>query len=133
MLVELPELIKLIMEIVRNKLKFKTDLNKSVLLENFEERGWTEVPDSDDNWNMYWTCVNSVRDLFYSSTKLNDRQLVNHFPNYYELTRKDYMAKNIKKYKRHLLKDNRSLNVDYLDFIPTTFILPSIIKILKIR
>jgi len=121
------------MEIVRNKLKFKTDLNKSVLLENFEERGWTEVPDSDDNWNMYWTCVNSVRDLFYSSTKLNDRQLVNHFPNYYELTRKDYMAKNIKKYKRHLLKDNRSLNVDYLDFIPTTFILPSIIKILKIR
>lgn len=113
------------MELVKNKMRFKTDMNKSVLLENFEEHCWTEVADEDDNWNFYWTCVNSIRGIFYSSAKLTDCQLVNHFPNYYELTRKDYMAKNIKKYKRSLLKDNKSLNIDFLDFIPTTYILPS--------
>jgi len=32
------------------------------------------------------------------------------------------MAKNIKKYKKQLLKENK--NVDHLDFLPLTFILP---------
>ncbi len=115
----------------KGRFKFKTDLNKSVILENFEERGWNEVAEEDESWNMYWTCVNSIRGLFHSTAKLTDNQLVNHFPNYYELTRKDYMAKNIKKYKRSFVKDNKDkenkniVNLDYLDFIPNTYILPS--------
>ena len=57
-----------------------------------------------------------------SYIKLNDYQILNHFPNFYELTRKDLMAKNIKKYKKQLIKEGKS--VDHLDFLPLTFVLP---------
>ena len=33
---------------------------------------------------------------------MNDFQIINHFSNHYELTRKDTMVKNIKRYKRVL-------------------------------
>jgi tubulin polyglutamylase TTLL1 len=32
--------------------------------------------------------------------RLNDGQIVNHFPNHYELVRKDLMVKNLKRYKK---------------------------------
>ena len=57
-----------------------------------------------------------------SYIKLNDYQILNHFPNFYELTRKDLMAKNIKKYKKQLLKEGKS--IDHLNFLPLTFVLP---------
>ncbi len=34
-----------------------------------------------------------------------DNQLINHFPNHIELTRKDLMVKNIKRYQRDLHKE----------------------------
>ena len=49
-------------------------------------------------------------------------QVLNHFPTYYELCRKDHMAKNIKKYKKQLIKENK--NTECLDFLPMTFVLP---------
>jgi hypothetical protein len=36
----------------------------------------------------------------------NSFRLINHFPNYYEVTRKDLMAKNIKRYRRECEKEN---------------------------
>ncbi|KTF75428.1 hypothetical protein cypCar_00031135 [Cyprinus carpio] len=35
------------------KVKWVTDIEKSVLINNFEKRGWMQVTDSDD-WNFYW-------------------------------------------------------------------------------
>jgi len=32
--------------------------------------------------------------------RLTDHQVINHFPNHYELTRKDLMVKNLKRYKK---------------------------------
>ena len=111
---------------IRPKLKWKTDLTKPVLIENFLERGWVEADEDDENWNIYWADVNTVRKIFNGKTflKLGDHQIINHFPNYYELTRKDYMVKNLKKYKKQLVRDNKNLNIDFLDFIPLTFVLP---------
>ena len=34
--------------------------------------------------------------------RLNDSQVISHFPNHYELTRKDLMVKNIKRYRKEL-------------------------------
>lgn len=106
------------------KLKWKTDLHKPVITENYIERGWIETENEEEDWNVYWACVNSVRNIFNGKTfiKLNDMQIINHFPSYYELTRKDYMVKNIKKYKKQLIKENK--NIDVLDFLPLTFVLP---------
>ena len=35
--------------------------------------------------------------------------MINHFPNHYELTRKDLMVKNIKRYRKELEKENNPL------------------------
>ena len=107
----------------RVKLGWKSDLNKDVIIQNFTDRFWEEIED-DDNWNFFWASVNTIRQIFSgkSYVKMNDYQILNHFPNFYELTRKDLMAKNIKKYKKQLLKEGKS--IDHLDFLPLTFVLP---------
>lgn len=58
--------------------------------------------------------------------------MINHFPNHYELTRKDTMAKNVKRYRRELEKEgnpvaSKDANGRYhnLDFLPTTYNIPS--------
>ncbi len=108
----------------RVKLYWKTDLNKEVITQNFIDRLWEEIPEENDNWNFYWASVNTVRQIFNGKSyiKLTDNQILSHFPNFYELTRKDLMAKNIKKYKKYLLKDNKC--IDHLDFLPITYVLP---------
>ena len=45
----------------------------------------------------------------YSKIRLDAHQRVNHFRNYYELTRKDHMLKNLKRYKRQLQKETLHL------------------------
>ncbi len=105
------------------KLTYKTDMDKSVIIENYNERGWTETED-EDNWNVYWASVNTVRNIFNgkSMIKLQDNQILNHFPTWFELCRKDHLAKNIKKYKKQLIKEGKS--IDIIDFLPQTYILP---------
>lgn len=132
------------------RVRYKTDLEKSVLLQNFERRGWMRVGPDDSDWNFFWASVYTVRQIFHpeSGFRLNDHQLVNHYPNHYELTRKDLMVKNIKRYRKEveklyaeaqsahesahgeraassgglgLLPDERA----QLDFLPATFLLPA--------
>lgn len=35
------------------KVKWVTDIEKSVLINNFEKRGWVQVTENED-WNFYW-------------------------------------------------------------------------------
>lgn len=51
--------------------------------------------------------IQTIRNVFSVDTgyRLSDDQLVNHFPNHYELTRKDLMIKNIKRYRKELEKE----------------------------
>lgn len=62
--------------------------------------------------------------------------MINHFPNHYELSRKDLLVKNIKRYRKDLERDGSLLAEKtemlsggtrylYLDFVPTTFVLPA--------
>ncbi|MGH0170285.1 UNVERIFIED_CONTAM: hypothetical protein FKN15_059004 [Acipenser sinensis] len=115
------------------KVKWMTDIEKSVLVNNFEKRGWIQVSESED-WNFYWMSVQTIRNAFSvdSGYRLSDDQIVNHFPNHYELTRKDMMIKNIKRYRRELEKEGSPLaekdengKYIYLDFVPVTFMLPA--------
>nr|XP_031527710.1 probable tubulin polyglutamylase TTLL1 [Vicugna pacos] len=36
------------------KVKWVTDIEKSVLINNFEKRGWVQVTENED-WNFYWS------------------------------------------------------------------------------
>ncbi|XP_071121370.1 polyglutamylase complex subunit TTLL1-like isoform X1 [Mytilus galloprovincialis] len=115
------------------RLKYACDMDKSVLLNNFEARGWVPVS-PDDDWNFYWAGVQSIRNVFSidSGYRLTDDQVINHFPNHVELTRKDLMVKNIKRYRKDLEKEGSPLaekdengRFIHLDFIPLTFMLPA--------
>ncbi|NXQ98326.1 TTLL1 polyglutamylase, partial [Sagittarius serpentarius] len=96
--------------IMAAKVKWVTDIEKSVLINNFEKRGWIQVAENED-WNFYWMSVQTIRNVFSVETgyRLSDDQIVNHFPNHYELTRKDLMVKNIKRYRKELEKEGSPL------------------------
>ena len=50
-----------------------------------------------------------MQSSLFMSIRLSDDQIINHFPNHYELTRKDLMVKNIKRFRKELDKDNHPL------------------------
>lgn len=63
---------------------------------------------------------------------MNDLQIVNHFPNGYELTRKDLMVKNIKRFRKDMEKESNPIAekddngaLVYMDIVPLTYLLPA--------
>ena len=46
------------------KLKWRSDFDKEVVIENFTKRGWTKADKDDDDWNFYWATVWTTRNLF---------------------------------------------------------------------
>ena len=62
---------------------------------------------------------------------MSETQILNHFPNHWELTRKDLMVKNIKRFRKDMEKENNPIadrdengNLIYMDCVPITYILP---------
>ena len=85
-------------------------------------RGWQQVEEGED-FDIVW----ADREWVYSAfdrMHLENWQRLNHFRNGRELCRKDLMAKNMKKRRRALEKENRKEEALLYDFIPTTFVLP---------
>lgn len=125
----------------KSKVTYCTDLEKSVIMSNFERRGWVQVA-PEDEWNFYWAFTQNCRNLFSieSGYRMTDNQMINHFPNHYELSRKDLLVKNIKRYRKELEREGNTLAEKsevtlpggqvtmrhiHLDFIPITFVLPA--------
>lgn len=107
------------------RLKWKTDIEKGVIVNNFDRRGWIRCSEGDPEWNIYWASVMTVRQIFNPDTgyRLHDMQLINHFPNHFELTRKDLMVKNIKRYIKDTAKGEQEKAA--MDFVPVTYLLPA--------
>eukprot|EP00939_MAST-03C_sp_MAST-3C-sp1_P004009 g4009.t1 len=62
--------------------------------------GWTEVDPESDDYDFNWSDVHWV----HENVKNGSHALVNHFPNHYELTRKDLLIKNVKRMRKSLRK-----------------------------
>ncbi|KAI8587649.1 putative tubulin polyglutamylase TTLL1-like protein [Geranomyces variabilis] len=118
---------------MNRNLRWMTDIDKSCLVNNFEKRGWQRG--TEDEWNFYWASVYSFRTIMSpeSGYRLAETQIINHFPNHQELTKKDLMVKNLKRYKKELMKEKAAAcdkasvldtKYTYLDFLPTTYTLP---------
>lgn len=120
-----------------NNLFYRSDFDKSSVINTFKYRGWIL---DDEDWNIYWASVGNVRNIFNPEHgyRLSDDQIINHFPNHIQLTRKDLMVKNIKRYskeqKRYFetknhKKKNHSSNSPKMktvyDFVPDTYLLPA--------
>ena len=50
------------------KLRWRSDFDKEVVIENFIARGWTKTEREDDDWNIYWANVYNVRNMFNPKT-----------------------------------------------------------------
>ncbi|KAK2588284.1 hypothetical protein KPH14_004305 [Odynerus spinipes] len=84
-----------------------------------------EVVDPEDNgWNLWWCETCDVRQVL-DSRKLEPNQRIPHFRNHYELTRKNYLCRNLKRYKKLLTKADKQAEAELCDSMPITFELPS--------
>ena len=112
---------------IGRQVRFGTTVRHAIPYKVLCARGWKEV--DDDTWDFFYADVGWIHEnVPYASAgntglRLNDHQRVNHFPNHVELTRKDLMAKNVKRALKNAAKNGEDAS-DY-DFIPTTFILPN--------
>ncbi|KZC14998.1 putative tubulin polyglutamylase TTLL9 [Dufourea novaeangliae] len=87
-------------------------------------RGWIQVTDPNDlGWHLWWCETNDARQVLDS--KLAPHQKIPHFRNHYELTRKNYLHRNLKRYKKSLLKSNKTAEAEFCDSMPLTFELPN--------
>lgn len=67
------------------RLKWKTDLEKQVVILNFDRRGWLRIPNTngvangghdESDWHFYWASVGTVKQIFHpdSGIRLSDMQ-----------------------------------------------------------
>ena len=104
------------------RLRWKSDFEKKCLVVNFDRRGWRKtMEDEDEYWNLYWASKGTH--LSSVMMRLGEDQMVNHFPNHFELTRKDLLVKNLKKYRKEMERQGRGAELD--DIVPVTFTLPT--------
>ena len=59
---------------------------------------------NSDDWDIVWAERDVIYDIM-NKTHLQPNQRVNHYRNHFELTRKDLMVKNLKRYKKQLEKE----------------------------
>ena len=105
-----------------SNIKFRTAF-KNCIFEALRRRGWKET-DGDLDWDIIWAerdWINEVLDQIH----LQPNQRVNHFRNYYELCRKDNLAKHLKRYKKALQKEGKHEEAQGMDFFPITYSMPA--------
>ena len=104
---------------------------KNTIKDVFLSRGYNEIPcpeEEDEEENMDWDFIWASRAWIHAKmlgnapVVLRPNQRVNHFPNSFELTRKDLMAKNLQRLRRELRKTGQEATVD---FYPLTYVYPS--------
>ncbi|XP_005384939.1 PREDICTED: probable tubulin polyglutamylase TTLL9 isoform X1 [Chinchilla lanigera] len=106
----------------RASIRFKTTLMNTLTDVLRNRPGWVEVKDEGE-WDFYWCDVSWLRENF-DHTYMDDHVRINHFRNHYELTRKNYMVKNLKRFRRQLEREAGKLEAAKCDFFPKTFEMP---------
>ena len=111
-------------------LKWKCDLIRPVIENSCLERKWTRVEDEDEiDCHFYWASVKNIKKIFNPKyrIRLKEKQILNHFPNHYELTRKDLLVKNLKRYRPQnkiiTLVNGKKVDVS-VNVIPHSYVLP---------
>ncbi|XP_070103683.1 probable tubulin polyglutamylase TTLL9 isoform X5 [Equus caballus] len=81
------------------------------------------LPHSEGEWDFYWCDVSWLRENF-DHTYMDEHVRISHFRNHYELTRKNYMVKNLKRFRKQLEREAGKLEAAKCDFFPKTFEMP---------
>lgn len=98
--------------------KNKTEVYDIITRAFSRKKGWSELPhglDLRNSWNLMWSWSKITIDL----TKLLVFQKVNHFTGNKNVSRKDFLKRNIERAQKMSGKANTCFNI-----MPLTFILP---------
>ncbi|CAM6122925.1 unnamed protein product [Calypogeia fissa] len=106
-----------------SSIKFRCFWKTTTIYEVLKDRGWVET-DSELDWDFFWSDVGWMYE-FFDHIHLADHQRFNHFRNYYELTRKDFLIKNLKRMKKVLEKEEKAEEAAKYNFFPQTYALPA--------
>uniref|UniRef100_A0A2K6EEL0 Tubulin--tyrosine ligase-like protein 9 n=1 Tax=Propithecus coquereli TaxID=379532 RepID=A0A2K6EEL0_PROCO len=106
----------------RASIRFKTTLTNTLMDVLRHRPGWVEVKDEGE-WDFYWCDVSWLRENF-DHTYMDEHVRISHFRNHYELTRKNYMVKNLKRFRKQLEREAGKLEAAKCDFFPKTFEMP---------
>ncbi|XP_063681008.1 probable tubulin polyglutamylase TTLL9 [Bolinopsis microptera] len=104
-------------------IRFKCTLQNTIT-DVLRSRGWQEVKEESGDWDFYWADVGWMREVF-DHCYMEEHMRLNHFRNHYELTRKNLMAKNLKRLRKQIERDSGKIEAAKCDFFPTTFELPA--------
>nr|XP_033819134.1 probable tubulin polyglutamylase TTLL9 isoform X1 [Geotrypetes seraphini] len=107
----------------RSCIRFKCALTNTIMDVLRQRPGWMEVKDEGE-WDFYWCDVSWLRENF-DRIYMDEHVRICHFRNHYELTRKNFMVKNMKRFRKHLEREAGKLEAAKCDFFPKTFDLPS--------
>lgn len=103
-------------------IRFKCSLQNTVL-DVLRNRSWQEVV-GDGEWDLYWCDVGWMKEYF-DHYFMEENMKICHFRNHYELTRKNLMVKNLKRYRKQTERDQGKVEAQKCDFFPMTFELPT--------
>ncbi|XP_025114783.1 probable tubulin polyglutamylase TTLL9 isoform X2 [Pomacea canaliculata] len=104
-------------------IRFKCTLQNTILDVLKARPGWKEAS-GDLDWDFYWFEVSYWKELF-DHTYLEEHVRVNHFRNHCELTRKNLMARNLKRLRRSIAQKYGKTEAQKCNFFPSTYELPS--------
>ncbi|KAI2649912.1 putative tubulin polyglutamylase TTLL9 [Labeo rohita] len=107
----------------RSCIRYRCGLTNTIQDVLNQRPGWVEVKD-DGDWDFNWCDVGWLRENFDHSY-MEEHVRICHFRNHYELTRKNLMVKNLKRYRKTLEREAGRLEAAKCDFFPCTFVLPS--------
>ncbi len=87
-----------------------------------ERDGWLECP-TTEQWKFLWADVKWIREYF-DCYKFSAGQIVNHFRNHFEITRKDNLVKNINRMRKQLQRAGAADEAQKYNFLPASYVLP---------
>lgn len=110
--------------------KFNCFFNNIITKSMRRRPGWTDAKDQDErSIDIFWVDTLWMHERF-DTIYFEEHMRVNHFPRFYELTRKNLLAKNLKRFIK-MKKSSKSQDVELRDqidqimsFFPTTYDLP---------
>ncbi|KAI0229101.1 putative tubulin polyglutamylase TTLL9 [Lamellibrachia satsuma] len=103
-------------------IRFKCFLT-NVIYDVLKNRGWQEVT-CDSDWDFHWCDISWMKEYF-DHYYLEEHMKICHFRNHYELTRKNLMVKNLKRFRRQIERELGKGEAQKCDFFPMTYELPS--------
>ncbi|XP_014280498.1 probable tubulin polyglutamylase TTLL9 isoform X2 [Halyomorpha halys] len=104
-------------------LRYKAQSASIVVREVLRDRGWNQVEGESNIWDLNWCDLGDIQNVLKS--RLGDNQYVPNFWNFYELSRKTLLNRNMNKLKKAHLREGRTEEAKLCDCIPVSFELPA--------